>query len=229
MTRPSSFAVIFVLVAAACTGGGDGGPQVQLGPDLGFTAPNNLVTCQDGFPIQINPTFPQPFTGQGAPSCLLLTFFTGAQAPSPGTVVGANLFVGAVTGPMRFVRMRVLLQNPGSPACCSAEQYGDTFTPAANTITTVPLDFPITADHVPPPEDTTTIAAGDLVGLEILAPNIPIPGTWIHNGGSELGLPNYEWLPALSTRGLGAPTQNLRSEGSFSGFLPAYNLEFRAQ
>lgn len=221
-------ALVIALAAAACTGG-DGGPQVQLGPDLGATPPNNLVACQDGYPIQINPTFPQPFTGQGAPSCLLLTFFTGAQPTANGTVVAANLFVGAVTGPMRFVRMRVLLQNPGSPACCSAEQYGLVFTPPINTLTTIPLDFPITADHVPPPEDTTTIAAGDLVGLEILAPNVPIPGTWIRNGGSELGLPNYEWLPALSTRGLNPPTSNLRSEGSFSGFLPAYNLEFRAR
>ncbi len=227
-----AFAVAIMITtgAAGCSGDGDGGgATVQLGPNLGAVPPGNLVTCADGYPVQINPGFPQPFTGQGAQSCLLVTFFPGAQPSTDGTVVSANLFVGAVTGPMRFVRARVLLQNPLGPACCSVEQFGEIFTPTPNTITTVPLGFAMTADHVPAPGDFTTIAAGDLIGLEVLSPTVPLPGNWTANGGAELALPNYAWFPALSARGLAVPTQNLRSEGSYSGFLPSYNIDFRAR
>jgi len=224
-----AFAIVLTSGFASCSGDGDGGATVQLGPNLGAVPPTNVVTCADGYPVQINPSFPQPFTGQGAQSCLLVTFFAGAQPSTDGTVVSANIFVGAVTGPMRFVRARVLLQNPLGPACCSVEQFGDVFTPTPNAITTVPLGFPITADHVPAPNDTTTIAAGDLIALEILSPTVPLPGNWTANGGAELALPNYAWFPALSARGLRAPTQNLRSEGSYSGFLPSYNIDFRAR
>jgi len=227
-------ALAAALTLAACDsgGGGDddgpggGGELVQLGPNL--VAPNNGVTCQDGFPVQINATFPQPFIGQGAPSCLLLTFFPGAQPPTAGTVVSANIRVGAVTGPMRFVRMRILYQHGTDRACCSVEEYGDVFTPTPNGTTTVPLGFRMTVESVPPPGDFTIIA-NDLVGLEVLAPNVPIPGIWTAGGGADFTLPDYLWLPALSTRGLNAPTNNLRSEGSFSGFVPTYNLNFRAR
>ena len=215
-------------VLAGCGGAGvGGGPQRQVGPDL-TAAPNSNVSCQDGFPVQINPTFPQPFTGGGAGSCLYLTFFGGEQGGVPGTVVAANIRVGAVTGPMRFVRMRILFQNNNigfDRACCSAEQYGAIFTPAANSVTTVTLNFPMTRDPTPSPNDSSTLAAADLVGLEVLAPNVPIPGVWTQNGGGQLDLPTYAYFPALSTR-VGTPSSNLRSEGSFSGFRPTFNLLF---
>jgi len=70
--------------------------------------------------------------------------------------------------------------------------------------------------------------ANDLIALEVLAPNVPIPGIWTNNGGADFTLPNYIYLPAMTTRGLNAPTQNLRSDGSYSGFLPSYNFDFRA-
>jgi hypothetical protein len=213
------------VLIGACNG--VGGVPVQVGPDLNFT-PTNPVTCRDGFPVQINPSFPQPFTLQGAPSCLVLTFFGGEQGGRPGTVVSANIRVGAVTGPMRFVRMRILFQNGQSGydrACCSAEQYGAVFTPAANSITTVPLNFQMVRDPTPSPNDNTTIAAADLVGLEVLAPNVPIPGGWTRNGGAQLDLPTYAYFPALSAR-FNTPTSNLRSEGSYSGFVPSFNINF---
>jgi hypothetical protein len=222
-------ALIALVSSAACGGGGGGGGNgngqtVQLGPDLTF-APNNGVRCQDGYPIQINASFPQPFHLQGAPSCLLLTFFSGAQPTASGTAVSANIRVGPVTGPMRFVRMRILFQHGFGRACCSVEQYGATFTPQANAVTTVPLNFPMTEERVPPPNDPTVVA-NDLVALEILSPNVPLPGVWTRNGGAELTLPNYMWFPALSAQGVGAPSSNLRSDGSMSGFLPSYNLNF---
>lgn len=215
---------------AACGGGlgdGGGGRVIQVGNNLNF-APTNGVTCQDGYPVQINASFPQPFTSQGAPSCLLITFFNGAESTQEGTVVSANIRIGPVTGPMRFVKARILYQSVTGQACCSVQQYGPIFTPTANAITTVPLNFQMTEDHVPQPTDPT-IVANDLVALEVLAPDVPIPGVWTNNGGSDLGLPNYLYLPAMTTRGLNAPTQNLRSDGSFSGFLPSFNLNYRVK
>jgi hypothetical protein len=221
--------LLAMAAGAGCGGGGadgGGGTVRQVGNNLDFN-PTNGVTCADGFPVQINATFPQPFTGGGAQSCLLVTFFGGAATTVGGTVVSANIRVGPVTGPMRFVKARILYQSATGQACCSVQQYGPVFTPTANAITTVPLNFRMTEDHVPAPEDPT-IVANDLVALEILAPNVPIPGTWTNNGGSDLLLPNYIWLPSMTERGINAPTQNLRSEGSFSGFLPSYNLNYRA-
>ncbi|MBF6595972.1 MAG: hypothetical protein IVW51_16225 [Thermaceae bacterium] len=222
--RNLALSAIFALVTACSSAGG---PPVQVGPDLTL-APTNTLACQDGFPVQINPSFPQPFTLQGAQSCTLLSFFGGEQAGVPGTVVSANIRIGNVTGPMRFVRMRILFQNNNigfDRACCSVEQFGQVFTPAANAVTTVALNFPMTRDPTPSPNDTTTLAAADLVGLEILAPNVPIPGNWTRNGGPQLGLPDYIYFPALSTR-VNAPSSNLRSDGSYSGFLPSFNLNF---
>ena len=226
-------AVFSCFLFDACNSGSDAaatGTAVQLGANLDGIPPTNTFACADGFPVQINAAFPQPFTSQGSPTCLLVTFFDGAQPSVPGTVVSANIRIGNITGPMRFVRARILVRNILTGldrACCSVEEYGPVFTPAVNSIATVPLNFRMTADHIPPANDLVTIAAGDLVGLEVLAPNVPIPGNWVNNGGSVLQLPNYLWLPAMSTRsGTNGASQNLRSEGSFSGFLPSYNLNF---
>ena len=216
-----------ITAVVACGGGGGGGGQVvQVGNNLDFV-PDNLVACGDGFPVQINPSFPQPFTGGGAQSCLLITFFPGAQPTEDGTVESANIRIGQTTGPMRFVRARILYSEGTGQVCCSVEQYGPGFTPPANAITTVNLGFPMTEDHVPVPGDPRIIA-NDLIALEVLASNVPLPGTWPNNGGGILTLPNYAYFPAFSARGLNAPTQNLHSDGSYSGFQPAYNLNFRS-
>lgn len=218
----------------SCGSGGDAdntgaglGPVTQVGDNLNFD-PSNTITCQDGAIIQ---TSPPAFWQQGHTSCLLLTFFNGSQPSTSGVAVSANIRIGPVTGPMRFVKMRILFQNlltGPERACCSVEQYGEVFTPQANATTTVPLNFAMTQNSVPLANDFTSIAASDLVGLEILAPNVPIPGAWVNNGNPVLTLPNYLWLPALSVRSPNAPTQNLRSEGSHSGFLPSYNLNFQS-
>lgn len=229
---------IALLVAAGCDGsvggaggGGGGGTPTVVGPALDFPA-SNTVTCADGVLVQINPTFPQPTSFPGSPSCTYLTISAGTAAnqpvlqPSgPGTITSATIRVGAVTGPMRFVRMRLLYQNGFGPACCSAEQYADVFVPNANADTTVPLNFPITFETAPPPTDTTTVVAQDYIALEVLAPNVPIPGFWRQNGGQEQFLNTEVWLPALSSQ-FPAPTKNLRSAGSFSGFIAAFNYTF---
>lgn len=70
-----------------------------------------------------------------------------------------------------------------------------------------------------------------LPALNVLAPRALLDAlakelVWTNNGGADLSLPDYLWLPALSARGMPAPTQNLRSEGSYSGFVPTFNISF---
>jgi hypothetical protein len=211
---------------AACAGVGGGAPR-QLGPALSIP-PTSGVTCQDGTPVQINPRFPQPFINAGATSCLYLTFFGGEQGGVPGTAVSANIRVGPVTGPMRFVKLRILFQDNDigfDRACCSAQEYGAVFTPAPNAVTTVPLNFQMVRDPAPTPR-SDPLAGADLIGLEVLAPNVPIPGFWTQNGGGQLDLPTYVYAPALSTRVPAPSLGNMRSDSSFSGFQPTFNIAF---
>ncbi len=235
--NPPSVAVLGLSLAlAGCGGGGGGGgdgggggsaaPAATVGPTLNFT-PTSGVTCADGLVIQSNPAFPQPFAFPGANSCLVLTVSAGAaanqptmQPPGPGTVTTATVRVGPVTGPMRFVRMRISHQNGFGTFCCSVEQVGPTFTPQANADTTVALNFPIGFTAKPPPTDTATIAFNDQIGLQVLAPNVPIPGIWRQNGGPEPFLDTSLW------QALPAPGQNQRGAGSYSGFMPSFNFQF---
>ncbi len=215
----------------AAGGGQSLGPATTVGPAENLLVPNSNVTCADGYPVQINASFPQPFTGQGAQSCTIV-LYSNVQPTSAGVIVSATIGVGPVTGPMRFVRMRILADSSGGTACCSAEQLGDIFTPRSNGLTTVPLNLVMERGT----DVRNTIGDGgvtstgtifnDWIGLEVLAPDVPIPGVWTKNGGADLTLPDYLWLPALSSRSA-APTQNLRSEGSFSGFVPTFNISFR--
>lgn len=229
-----------LLVTACGDGGGGGGANqqaIQLGQNLNGQPANNTVTCADGAPAQspqyLGFFFPpesfQPFLSKA--SCTLITFFDGAQVPAPGVVTAANIKVGPVTGPMRFVRARVLVQRRiggDNTVCCSVEQVGPTFTPAPNGITSVPLNFPMTFDRIPPQNDLSTIAAQDMIALEILAPNVPIPGTWVNPPfGGNMQQANYIYWPAFTTNPANAG-QNKRAATGFTGFMPSYNLNFVA-
>jgi hypothetical protein len=212
---------------AASSGGG--GNAVTIGPDVNAQAGLvNTFRCSDGYPIQTNAVFPQPFYGAGAQSCLVLTFLA-PDGPSlgSGTAVSASLRVGTSTGPMRFVRMRILYSRSTGPKCCSLEQYGDAFTPAANTLSTIPLGFAMRIDPLPPQDDLSTIIANDLIALEVLAPDVAIPGVWTNSGGAVLGTASYMWLPALSAQNVPAPSgQLLNYQGSYSGFVPTFNISY---
>lgn len=121
--------------------------------------------------------------------------------------------------------MRILYQHGFGAACCSEEELGQVVTPAPNSTTVIPLGWDMVEDHVPPPNDPTIIA-NDLIGIEMLTADVPIPGYWTRNGGPDVMLPSYWYTPALSTRGA-VPTQNLLSEGSFTAFQPAFTLTYR--
>ena len=227
-----------LLLLSACGGGGggadgtnNGGAQpVQLGQNLNGQPADNTIRCVDGAPAQA-PAFQGFFfipPANVSTSCTLITFFDGAQVPSTGIVVSANIKVGPVTGPMRFVRARVLFQRAlpqDITSCCSVVEVGQTFTPAPNSITTVPLNFAMTHDRIPAALDARP-AAQDLVAIEVLAPNVPIPGTWANPpfGGNFLQA-NYIYWPAF-TLNPNNTGQNKLSDRGFSGFMPSYNLNF---
>lgn len=52
---------------------------------------------------------------------------------------------------------------------------------------------------------------------------------WTQNGGTDVLLLTSIWLPALITRGVAAPSNSLRADGTYGGFLPSYNLNFVAR
>lgn len=231
---------------AGCGGGGGGGgdsgggagagtPQT-VGIDTSSNAPNSGMRCVDGPPAQdgIN-QFPNLFFPWQnlAGSCTVVTF--SAQDPGvgrPGTVTSASIRVGATTGRMRFVRLRNLYQNQagtnGNRQCCAVMEYGAVFTPAPDSVTTVPLNFRMTWEAPPPATDFTTVIGQDRIGLEVLDPGTPIPGVWTRNGLSEIGInATFIWLPSVSNQGFAAGALQLPNHTtSFSGFVPTFNYRF---
>lgn len=203
---------------------------MTLGPSLTPTGTENLLRCSDGYPVQTNATFPQPLFGGGSSSCTVLTFLApdpNAPGTTTGVVTSASIRVGAVTGRMRFVRMRILFSNQSKQQCCSLEQNGDIFTPAPNATTVVPLNWRMQNDHVPSPTDLTTIAVNDLVALEVLDPNVPIPGYWPANGGAVPATASYMYLPSLTEQNVPTPSPMLLNyTGSYSGFVPSFNVSY---
>src|SRR5262249_42794747 len=124
--------------------------------------------------------------------------------------------------------MRSLYQNkagdPGHPyfACCFVELYGPTFTPQANTVTTVATNLPMTEEPTPGPEDFTTNAAGDFLALSVLAPDVPIP-VFVNNADTDSGFypaPTEATFPAPSANPL-FPSTDLAGTGSGEVLLGA--------
>lgn len=214
-------AVLAVAVVAPASAG-----AVTFGADLNQPA-NNPITCADGWPNQAAiglppelgiPLFYGPF---GSQSCLWLS--SGFYPPAGGTVTAVRV-KAAVTGRMRIVVVRSLYENtltPGKPlyACCIIQQYGPEFTAQGGAVTTVPTALAMQEDATPPPQDTTTIAAGDQLALEVLSPNVPVPAFATQNGGPDYGVVDLVWFPGPAQNGTPAPSPNVVTPpADFSGF-----------
>ncbi len=203
-----------------------------FGADLNQPA-NNPITCADGWPNQLYQLGGYPFYDVGNRSCMW-TGSSAAQtlyAPSSGTVTAVRVKVGAVSGPMQIVVIRTLYKNtfePGKPelACCVIEHYGPTFTPQANAVSTVSTSLSMVEESTPSPTDTTTVAAADLLALEVLEPNVPVPAYTATGGASEAAIPDFAWFPAPSQAGAPAPSPNVvNPNGDFSGYQLLMNAE----
>ncbi len=194
--------LIAVLGATLLAGAGAIAPAAggqTFGADLS-KVPGNEYTCGMNIPpFDIYP---------GAGSCLYFSISPTPYAPSSGTVTAVHVRVGPHTGPMQVVVLRSLYQNhagdPGHPyfACCFVESYGPIFEPQPNTVTTLPVDLPVTEEPTPPAEDFTTNAAGDFLALSVLAPNVPIPIA-IDNSTLVSG-----FYPAPTAQTVAAPAPN---------------------
>jgi hypothetical protein len=125
---------------------------------------------------------------------------------------------------MQVVVMRALYQNtatPGRPndACCVPVARSQAFTPQPNSITTVPVSLPVTEDPTPPPEDTTTIADFDTLGLAVLEPQVPVP---LYFTGDYSAPADFLWnssTPSTVTPGFYSDT---------GGFFVAMNADWTA-
>ncbi|MEQ1807360.1 MAG: hypothetical protein ABL900_18425 [Burkholderiaceae bacterium] len=95
-------------------------------------------------------------------------------------------------------------------------------------MTTVALNFQMTWEPIPATNDFTTTAAQDRIGLEVLDPQTPIPGTWTQNGLPEIGVnATFIWLPSISNQGFAPGALQLPNRTtSFSGWLPTFNYTF---
>jgi hypothetical protein len=125
---------------------------------------------------------------------------------------------------MQVVVMRSLYENtatPGRPndACCFPVARSQAFTPQANSITTVAVNLPVTEDPTPPPEDTTTIADFDTLGLAVLEPQVPVP---LYFTGDYSAPADFLWntsTPSTVTPGFYSDT---------GGFFVAMNADWTA-
>lgn len=99
---------------------------------------------------------------------------------------------------MQVVVERGLRQdNPfeaGKPnyACCSVLAMSPVFTPAANAVTQIPVNFRVRQDLTP---DENGIYVSDQLALSVLAPNVPIPAAL--DGQASVGI----WYPAWQAVG----------------------------
>lgn len=135
----------------------------------------------------VRPIFPFP---PGAATCTVTNsgaLFNPAETfavPDTGTLTAVRVKVGSITGPMRVEILRAY-RAPGSVAeiaCCFGFGESQVFIPAANAITTVPVNLPVRADHVP--DSASGVFNFDTMALSVLQPGVPIP---MHDTGDYSG------------------------------------------
>jgi hypothetical protein len=214
-------AIVSAIASLACAPAG--AATGAFGADLNQEA-NNTVACNDQL-------IGSPFANPGYTTCMW-TSLGGTESfyglAESGTVTAVRVKVGARTGPMQVVVIRSYFRNtftPGKPelACCVMQQYGPVFTPQANAVTTVATSLAMTEQHVPPPEDMTTIATADELALAVLGPNVPVPAS--ANGGRA----DFAWYPAPSQAGVPAPSPDVdQYNWDFSGLQVLMNADYEA-
>ena len=210
---------LLVLALAALAVSAPSAGAVTFGANLN-RAPDVTTTCGD-----FNALFPG-YDPRLFDSCSLTfqNLRTGETVFPPagqGTVTQVRVRVGPNTGPMQVVVEQALRKdNPGDPghptyACCQAIRVSQAFTPAANSVTTVPVNLPVRQDLAPDP--STGYYVDQHLALSVLARNVPIPGStdsntfysaWFpawragdertgpYNGSGAIVLFNAEWQAA---------------------------------
>jgi hypothetical protein len=177
-----------------------------FGPNLSTLEPNNEVGCEV-----------DPFLGESikATSCTWssnvplgedATNPNGAQNPpnGDGTISQVSVKVGLTTVPMQVEVLREELEfvEVGTPnvharvSCCKAIEQSQVFTPAANSITNEPVDLPVEVEEHPNPQ--TGLLTADILGLSVLADEVPVPAVDEHALSVFDQAGTDAWAPAIT-------------------------------
>jgi hypothetical protein len=146
---------------------------LTLGPELSRYADSDTAGCSTN-----------PFSGSplSAPSCTWASVSVGSANPlvvlGTGTISQVSVKVGASTGMMKAVLVQASAQIFGEGeaehvqvSCCTDVAESPPFTPAPNSITTVPVDLSATNEFDP---QSGTLYL-DYVALSVLEAGVPIP------------------------------------------------------
>jgi hypothetical protein len=154
--------------------------------------PNSSATC---YTAQTIPTY---FTDCSAESIDLMTGESNFPPAGEGAITQVQVRVGPITGPMQVVEEEALrAENPVDPghptyACCKEVDASAVFTPTANGITTVPVNFQVKQDTAP---EASGYYVDQHLSLSVLSPTVPIPASIDPN--ASVGL----WFPAWQNVG----------------------------
>lgn len=222
-------AAMAALLAAPATAS-----AVTFGADLNQAA-NNRITCADGVPNQLYPTdgplSGAPFYDTGQNSCMWTEGGPAQEllAPGSGVVTALKVKVGPVTGPMQVVVIRWLFElvNPPVVGCCTVQQYGPVFTPAANSVSTVSAALNMEQGVLR--EGNLEIQYYDTLALEVLGPNVPVPAYTATGGLPEDATPDYAWIPAPSAAGVQPGPMSETFAGGTDSVFSGYHVLIAAE
>jgi hypothetical protein len=175
--RRTALAAVAITAAAASSARGVETPSgpATLGPDLSKYSDSNQSGCSTN-----------PFTGDptGALTCTWASVNTTDQNPlimfGPGQISQIVVKVGAVTGPMKAVVIRseatisLNESEPPTSSCCTDIAESQSFTPTANSTTTVPVELPVALEETAAPNSQKLTISAAYLGLSP-AEGIPVP------------------------------------------------------
>jgi hypothetical protein len=123
-----------------------------------------------------------------------------------GTVTSVRVRVGPITGPMQVVVLRAVRSAQGpvgttpggagvNAACCKEVGRSGVFVPPANAVSNIAVNLPVKSDVVPNP--ITLAYDFDMLGLNVLAPGVPIPAHDVGNYQDVTGPTAAIYFPAM--------------------------------
>jgi hypothetical protein len=185
------FLALALSLTALAVGPAAAAATVTFGANLA-REPDSAATC---ITIQVFPIY--------GPNCSVVSNnpATGENSFPPageGVVSQVRVKVGPLTGRMQIAEEEALRKDnpadPGHPtyACCKLVALSQVFTPAANAVTAVPVNFPVKQDLAP---EESGYYVDDHLSLSVLDEGVPIPAAT--DGGAGVGI----WFPAWQSPG----------------------------
>ncbi len=151
--------------------------------------PNSPYTC---YTAQTIPTY---LSDCSAESIDTTTGESDFPPVGEGVVTQVRVRVGPTTGPMQIVEEEALrAENPADPghptyACCKEVAASAVFTPSADAITTVPVDFHVKQDTAP---EASGYYVDQHLSLSVLSTSVPIPANIDLNASDGLWFPAWQ-------------------------------------